>query len=176
MLFIFAAPLCNPPGHTGPGGRSQHSDLPGAPSPGVGRVGGAGATWSREESRGPQAAPAESCHGIFLLGLQRKDDKRAKGEPKAEGVFAPLGWLTDGAELSGDPVVAGPVGCGDLLLEPWPVCPQEHKAMRLPTSFAWASPSPLPLQFFILYLLGGMFARPSETLLHLNLFSALPSL
>ena len=41
---------------------------------------------------------------------------------------------------------------------------------------AWASPSPLPLQFFVLYLLGGMFARPSETLLHLTLFSAFPSL
>lgn len=54
------------------------------------RVGGAGATWSRGESRGPQAAPTESYPGIFLLELQRKDDKRAKGEPKAEGVFTPL--------------------------------------------------------------------------------------
>lgn len=66
------------------------------------RVGGAGATWSCEESHGPQEAPAESYPGIFLLELQRKDDKRAKGEPKAEGVFAPLGWLTDGAELSSE--------------------------------------------------------------------------
>lgn len=99
------------------------------------------------------------------------------GEPKSEGAFPPLGWLTDGAELSSETR-------GSLV--PWGVetCfrtmahlssgAQGHEAsyeLCLDLPVPTASPFLRPL-----YPLGRMFARASKTLLHLNLFSALPSL
>lgn len=46
-----------------------------------------------------QATPTERGPGIFLLELQRKDDKRTNGEPKSSEHLTPVRWLIDGAQL-----------------------------------------------------------------------------